>query len=259
MRSITRRAFSKRHVVTPKFTKLFIAGRWEKSASGNKFETIDPHTEEVIASVDEAGVEDVDRAVLAARNAFDEGQWRSFSGQQRAEWLFRLAALIEKHREELTLLEALDNGKTATMANIVDVERSIQSYRYFAGWADKITGDTIPAHGNYFAYTRREPVGVVGQIIPWNFPMLMQAWKLAPALAAGCTVVMKSAEQTPLTALRVAEFIQEAGIPDGVFNMLSGSGETAGRHLVSHPAVDKIAFTGSTKVGLEIMRRCSEK
>ena len=149
------RHFTRKQYIKPKHTKLFIGGKWEKSASGNKFTTIDPHTEEIITEVEEAGVEDVGRAVYAARKAFDEGPWRKFSGQQRAECLFKLAHLIDKHREELALLEALNNGKTLTNANMVDVERSIQSYRYFAGWADKVTGDTIPAHGNFFAYIKK--------------------------------------------------------------------------------------------------------
>jgi aldehyde dehydrogenase (NAD+) len=167
--------------------------------------------------------------------------------------MFKLTELLEKNRVELSLLEALDNGKTAKIADSVDLDFAIKTYRYYAGYCDKILGDTIPLHGNFFGYTRREPIGVCAQIIPWNFPILMQAWKLAPAFAAGCTVVMKSAEQTPLSALRVAELIKEAGFPDGVFNMLSGFGETAGRHLVAHPGVDKVAFTGSTQVGREIM------
>ena len=206
----------------------------------------------------EANKEDVDRAVSSARNAFDNGPWRKFSAQQRAECLFKLADLIEKNREELYLLESLNNGKTSFIANIVDLNGTVAIYRYFASLADKITGDTIPAHGNYFAYTRREPVGVAGLIIPWNFPIMMQAMKLAPALAAGWTAVMKSAEQTPLTALRVAELTKEAGIPNGVYNLLNGHGATTGKYLVAHPGVDKISFTGSTKVGLEILQNSSQ-
>ena len=202
-----------------KQTKLFIDGKWVGSASGDKFETINPVTEEPIASVERAGVEDVDRAVAAARRAFDSGPWRKFSGQDRARCLFNLANLIETHKEELALLEALDNGKPAGVAKVADLPLTWDCYRYYGGWADKITGDTIPAHGDFFAYTRREPVGVAAQIIPWNFPLLMQAWKLAPALAAGWTVVMKTAEQTPLSALRVGELIKEAGFPDGVVNI----------------------------------------
>ena len=254
---LTKKNFSSSSKVKVKQTKLFIDGKWVSSASGDKFETINPVTEEPIASVERAGVEDVDRAVAAARRAFDSGPWRKFSGQDRARCLFNLANLVESHKEELALLEALDNGKPAGVAMVADLPLTWDCYRYYGGWADKIRGDTIPAHGDYFAYTRREPVGVAAQIIPWNFPLLMQAWKLAPALAAGCTVVMKTAEQTPLSALRVGELIKEAGFPDGVVNILSGFGEDAGAHLSTHPHVDKVAFTGSTEVGLKIMRNSS--
>ena len=252
------RRFSTKLPVKPRVTQLFIDGKFVDSAEGKTFGTYNPHTEELIAEVQEAGIEDVDRAVAAARKAFDHGPWRKFSAQERADRLFKLYELFIKHKEELALLEALDNGKTAKMANVIDVSFAAKIYRYYAGFADKILGDTIPVHGDYFAYTRREPVGVCAQIIPWNFPILMQSFKIAPALAAGCTIVMKSAEQTPLTALRVAELVKEAGVPDGVFNMLSGFGETAGRHLVAHPDVDKVSFTGSTEVGLEIMRNSAK-
>ena len=177
--------FSKRYFASKYKNKLFINGKWEKSSSGSTFGVLNPHTEEIISEVHEASKEDVDRAVSSARNAFDNGPWRKFSAQQRAECLFKLADLIEKNREELYLLESLNNGKTSFIANIVDLNGTVAIYRYFASLADKITGDTIPAHGNYFAYTRREPVGVAGLIIPWNFPIMMQAMKLAPALAAG--------------------------------------------------------------------------
>ena len=252
-----RRQFSSKHKVKPKQTKLFIDGKWVSSAKGHKFETINPVNEETITEVERASVEDVDRAVAAARKAFDEGPWRRYSGQDRARCLFKLADLVEQHQEELALLEALDNGKPASVAKVADLPLTWLCYRYYGGWADKVTGDTIPAHGDYFAYTRREPIGVAAQIIPWNFPLLMQAWKLAPALAAGCTVVMKTAEQTPLSALRIGELIKEAGFPDGVVNILSGFGEDAGAHLSTHPDVDKVAFTGSTEVGLKIMRNSS--
>jgi aldehyde dehydrogenase (NAD+) len=172
-------------VPKPSQTKLFIGGKFVKSASGNVFGTINPHNEELIAEVQEAGIEDVDRAVEAARNAFDKGPWRRYSAQQRAKCLYKLVSLMEKHREELACLEALDNGKPAKIANAVDLEFSISTFRYYAGYCDKILGDTIPMHGDYLGYTRREPIGVCAQIIPWNFPLLMQAWKLAPAFAAG--------------------------------------------------------------------------
>lgn len=255
---LSTRAFGSKAKVTPKHTQLLIDGKWVNSASGDTFETINPVDESPIISVQRAGKEDVDRAVAAARKAFDKGPWRYYSGQQRADCLFKLSHLIEKNAEELAHLEALDNGKPVAVAKVADLPLTWLCYRYYAGWADKITGDTIPAHGNLFAYTRREPVGVAAQIIPWNFPLLMQAWKLAPALAAGCTVVMKTAEQTPLSALRVGELIREAGFPDGVVNILSGFGEDAGAHLSTHPDVDKVAFTGSTEVGLQIMRNSAK-
>lgn len=251
---ISRRAFSSGAKVTPRVTQLLINGKFVDSASGEKFTTVNPYNEEVITEVSRAGLEDVDRAVDAARNAFDHGPWRSFSGLQRSECLYRLSNLMEKNSEELALLEALDNGKPAAVAKVADLPLSYGTYRYYAGWADKIHGDTIPMHGDFFGYTRREPVGVAAQIIPWNFPLAMQAWKLGPALAAGCTVVMKTAEQTPLSALRVGELAKEAGFPDGVINILSGFGEDAGAYLSTHPGVDKVAFTGSTEVGLKIMQ-----
>lgn len=251
---ITRRAFSTSSKVAPRVTQLLIDGKFVNSASGETFTTVNPYNEEVITEVQRAGKEDVDRAVAAARKAFDNGPWRRFSGQQRANCLYKLSTLMEKNAEELALLESLDNGKPASIALVADVPLSYNTYRYYAGWADKIHGETIPLHGDYFGYTRREPVGVAAQIIPWNFPLAMQAWKLGPALAAGCTVVMKTAEQTPLSALRVGEFIKEAGFPDGVVNILSGFGEDAGAYLSTHPGVDKVAFTGSTEVGLKIMQ-----
>lgn len=254
---ISKKAFGTSQKVKPRVTQLLIDGKFVNSASGETFETINPVTEEPIAKVQRAGKEDVDRAVAAARKAFDKGPWRKYSGQQRADCLFKLSDLVKKNAEELAMLEALDNGKPVEVAKVADIPLVIDCYRYYAGWADKIVGDTIPVHGNFFAYTRREPVGVAAQIIPWNFPLLMQAWKLGPALASGCTVVMKTAEQTPLTALRLGELIQEAGFPDGVVNILSGFGEDAGKYLSTHPGVDKVAFTGSTEVGLQIMRNSS--
>src|SRR5215472_7309247 len=184
-------------------TKLLINGKWVDSVSGKTFPTLNPSTGEVITQVAEADAADVDKAVMAARAAFDKGPWRKMSAAQRGNLMLKLADLIEKHADELALLEALDNGKPAHVARAADLPLTIACLRYYAGWADKVEGKTIPISGNYFCYTKHEPVGVVGQIIPWNFPLLMQAWKLGPALATGCTVVMKPAEQTPLTALRV--------------------------------------------------------
>jgi aldehyde dehydrogenase (NAD+) len=234
-------------------TKLLIDNRWIASESGKTFATINPSTGEEICQIAEADAADVDKAVKAARAAFEHRAWRKMPASARGRLLNRLADLIEQHTDELASLESLDNGKPFGVAKAVDVAATVACYRYFAGWADKVQGKTIPIDGNYFCYTRHEPVGVVGQIIPWNFPMLMQAWKLAPALATGNTVVMKPAEQTPLSALRIGELIVEAGYPAGVVNLLPGFGPTAGAAIASHMDVDKVAFTGSTEVGHLIM------
>jgi aldehyde dehydrogenase (NAD+) len=234
-------------------TKLLINNQWVDSASGKTFPTINPSTGEVICQVAEADAPDVDRAVRAAREAFERGPWRKAAASERGRLLNKLADLIERHADELARLESLDNGKPYAAAAAADLPLTIACYRYYAGWADKVQGRTIPIAGDYFCYTRLEPVGVVGQIIPWNFPLLMQAWKLGPALATGNTVVMKPAEQTPLTALRVGELILEAGFPPGVVNLLPGYGPTAGAAIARHMDVDKVAFTGSTEVGHLIM------
>ena len=239
-------------------TNLLINNRWIGSSSGKTFPTIDPATGEEICQVAEADAADVDKAVSAARVAFERGPWRKMPASKRGWLLHRLADLIEDHAEELARLESLDNGKPVSVAKAVDVAATVGCYRYFAGWADKVHGKTIPIDGPFFCYTRHEPVGVVGQIIPWNFPMLMQAWKLAPALATGNTVVMKPAEQTPLTALRIGELIVEAGFPEGVVNLLPGYGPTAGAAIASHMDVDKVAFTGSTEVGHLIMEAAAK-
>src|SRR5712671_1057114 len=240
-------------------TKLLINNKWVDSASGKTFPTVNPATGEVITKVAEADAADVDKAVAAARAAFDNGPWRKkITASQRGNLLYKLAELIEKHADELAQLEALDNGKPYSVARAADLPLTIACYRYYAGWADKVQGKTIPVQGRYFCYTKHEPVGVVGQIIPWNFPLLMQAWKLGPALSTGCTVVMKPAEQTPLSALRVGELILEAGFPEGVVNLLPGYGPTAGAALARHMDVDKVAFTGSTEVGHLIMRAAAD-
>jgi aldehyde dehydrogenase (NAD+) len=239
-------------------TKILIDNKWTDAISGRTFATIDPSTGEEICQVAEADAADVNLAVKAARNAFERGAWRKISAAERGRLLHKLADLMEKHADELAELESLDNGKPVKVARTVDVAASIDCYRYFAGWADKIHGKTIPIGNDYFCYTRHEAVGVVGQIIPWNFPLLMQAWKLAPALATGNTVIMKPAEQTPLTALRVGELIVEAGFPEGVVNILPGFGPTAGGALASHMDVDKVAFTGSTEVGHLIMEAAAK-
>jgi aldehyde dehydrogenase (NAD+) len=241
--------------IKPRVTQLLIDGKFVNSTTGKTFDTFNPATEEKIASIQESGVEDVNKAVKAARRAFDEGPWRRMAASERGRLMYKLADLMEKHQDELAALEALDNGKPFSFAKAADIALCIKTYRYYAGWADKIHGQTIPISGPYQCYTKEEPVGVAAQIIPWNFPALMQAWKLGPALATGCTVVMKPAEQTPLTALRVGELIMEAGFPEGVVNILPGYGPTAGQALAQHAEVDKVAFTGSTEIGYEIMRQ----
>jgi aldehyde dehydrogenase (NAD+) len=239
-------------------TKLLINNRWIASESGKTFATVNPATGEEICQVAEADAADVEKAVKAARAAFEQGPWRKTFASERGRLLHRLADLIEKNADELARLESLDNGKPVSMAKAVDVAATLDCYRYYAGWADKVQGKTIPIDGEFFCYTRHEPVGVVGQIIPWNFPMLMQAWKLAPALATGNTVVMKPAEQTPLSALRIGQLIAEAGFPEGVVNLLPGFGPTAGAAIAGHMDVDKVAFTGSTEVGHLIMEAAAK-
>jgi acyl-CoA reductase-like NAD-dependent aldehyde dehydrogenase len=231
---------------------LLIDGERSPAADGRTFETIDPATGRAITAVAQGGAGDVDRAVRAARRALSDGPWSRASAAERSRMIHRLADLVEANAEELAQLEALDNGKPVKLARIVDVASTVAHFRHFAGWPERIFGTTVPVHQpGMLCYTRKEPVGVCGQIIPWNFPMLMAAWKLGPALAAGCTVVLKPAEQTPLTALRIGELALEADIPAGVVNVVTGDGET-GAALVEHPGVDKVAFTGSTEVGREI-------
>jgi len=238
--------------------KMLINGQWVEAASGKTFATYNPATGQVLANVAEGDLEDINRAVKAARASFETGPWSRISPADRGKLIWKLADLIEKHLEEFAQLESLDNGKPLKVARVADVPLTIEHFRYYAGWATKIEGNTIPLTLakplRFFAYTVREPVGVVGQIIPWNFPLLMAAWKLGPALAAGCTVVLKPAEQTPLSALRLGELIQEAGFPDGVVNIVPGFGETAGAALAAHSDVDKVAFTGSTEVGRLILQ-----
>ena len=231
--------------------RMLIDGEWVEARSGKTFAVWDPATGQQIATVAEADKADVDIAVAAARRAFEGGEWAKMKPTERAQLIWRLSDLMEAHADELAELESLDNGKPVTVARAADIPFSIETFRYMAGWVTKIHGQVLPhsAPGDYHSYILREPVGVVGQIIPWNFPLLMAAWKLGPALAAGCTVVLKPAEQTPLTALRLGELIQEAGFPKGVVNILPGFGETAGAAIANHPDVDKVAFTGSTEVG----------
>jgi aldehyde dehydrogenase (NAD+) len=238
-------------------TQCFIGGKWVPSKSGKTFATINPATEEKIADIAEGDAADIDAAVKAAREQFENGEWSRMDARDRGKLMHRLADLIEEEIDELAALESLDNGKPVRDARAADLPLTIDALRYYAGYADKIHGQTIPVRGDYFTYTRREPVGVVGQIIPWNFPMLMVAWKWGPALAAGCTIVMKPAEQTPLTCLRMAKLAQEAGFPDGVINVVPGYGPTAGGALVKHPDVDKIAFTGEGTTAQIIMREAA--
>src|SRR5436305_1876539 len=231
---------------------LIIGGERPGAADGRTFETVDRAREEPIAVVAQAGAEDVDRAVRAARAAFEDGPWASMAAADRGRLIERLAQLVEEHADELAELESVDNGKPVAYAKVVDIPSAASHLHYFAGWPTKIEGEVIPVRApDTLCYTRKEPVGVCGQIVPWNFPLLMACWKVAPALAAGCTIVLKPAEQTPLTAIRLGELALEAGIPEGVLNVITGDGET-GAALVDHPDVDKLAFTGSTDVGREI-------
>jgi acyl-CoA reductase-like NAD-dependent aldehyde dehydrogenase len=232
--------------------QLLIGGEAVAADDGRTLETIDPATGRAITTFAHGGAADVEEAVRAARSALEEGDWAALSAHERAKLMYRLAELVDGHAEELAELEALDNGKPAKIARFVDVDSAAAQLRTFAGWCERIHGEVLPVRApQMHCYTRKEPVGVCGQIIPWNFPLLMAAWKISPALAAGCTIVLKPAEQTPLTALRLGELALEAGIPAGVLNVVTGDSET-GAALVDHPGVDKIAFTGSTAVGREI-------
>ncbi|WP_417737478.1 aldehyde dehydrogenase family protein [Rosistilla oblonga] len=241
-----------------KHTKCFIDGQWVPAESGRTFATVNPATEEVIAQVAEGDAADIDKAALAARRAFESGDWPKMDARDRGKLMMRLADLIEEEIDSLAALESLDNGKPISESRHADLPLVIDCLRYYAGFADKIHGQTIPIRGNYLCYTRREPVGVAGQIIPWNFPMLMTAWKWGPALAAGCTIVMKPAEQTPLTCLRMAQLAAEAGFPKGVINVVPGFGPTAGSAVTKNPNIDKVAFTGEHRTAQIIMREAAE-
>jgi phenylacetaldehyde dehydrogenase len=239
---------------------LLIDGQWVPAASGKTFPVLDPASGAQIVEVAEGDKEDVDRAVKAARRAFESGPWPSMTASERSKLIWRIGDLILAHLDELAEVESLDNGKPVSVARVADVPLSADMFHYMAGWVTKRHGVTIPVSvlytpgAHYHAYTRPEPVGVVGQIIPWNFPLLMAAWKLAPALATGCTVVLKVAEETPLSALLLGELLLEAGLPKGVVNIITGYGETAGAALAAHLDVDKVAFTGSTEVGRLIVK-----
>lgn len=244
--------------------KLLIDGEWVEAASGKTFEIFNPATEEVISKVADGAKEDIDRAARAARRAFETGPWPKMTTSERGRLLWKLADLLEANLEEFAQLESIDNGKPISVSRVADVPLAVDLFRYMAGWATKIEGNTIPISvpyvpgAEFFSYTLREPVGVVAQIIPWNFPLLMAAWKLGPALATGCTVILKVAEETPLSALRLGDLFLEAGFPKGVVNIITGFGETAGAPLAAHPDVDKVAFTGSTEVGKLIVKAAGE-
>lgn len=243
---------------------MLIDGKWVHALSGETLTTFNPANGEPLCEVPAGNAEDIELAVRAARKAFESGPWRRMTPSERGKLLWKLADLLEAHTQEFALLETLDNGKPMSVASVADVPLAVDLLRYMAGWTTKIEGNTIPisvpyAPGQQFlAYTLREPIGVVGQIIPWNFPLLMAAWKLGPALATGNTIVLKPAEQTPLSALRLGELVQEAGFPDGVLNIVTGFGETAGASLAAHPGVDKLAFTGSTEVGKLIVKAAAD-
>ncbi len=244
------------------FGQMYVNGRWSDSSSGETFEVINPATESVLSRISAGSAQDVDRAVGAARAQFDGGEWSKFTGPQRSRLLYRLADLLERDKEYLAKLESATVGKPLFEPTMLDIPNTIDTFRYFAGWADKIEGRTIPTAGAFgrpvFNYTIREPVGVIGAITPWNAPTMIAAWKLAPALAAGCTVVMKPSEEAPLTTLHLAKLVEEAGFPAGVFNVVTGLGEVAGAALARHPGIDKISFTGSPEVGREIQKAAAD-
>src|SRR6476659_9512791 len=237
--------------------QLLIDGQWVDAASGKTFTTPNPATGETLAEIAEADKEDIDKAVAAARKAF-EGKWSKISARDRGRMIYKLSQLIEQNTADLAALETADNGKPIKESLYVDLPQVVENFEYFAGWSTKIEGETIPVPGKMFNYTLREPIGVCGQIIPWNFPLLMAAWKPAPARAAGNTVVLKPAEQTPVGAMELGKLIQEAGFPEGVVNIVPGYGETAGASLAAHPGIDKVAFTGSTEVGKLIAKAAAE-
>uniref|UniRef100_A0A0D6R358 Aldehyde dehydrogenase domain-containing protein n=1 Tax=Araucaria cunninghamii TaxID=56994 RepID=A0A0D6R358_ARACU len=241
-----------------KYTQLLIDGQFVDSASGKVFPTVDPRTGEVITHVAEGDIEDVNRAVKVARKAFDEGPWPKMTAYERSCVLSRFADLIEKHSDELATLETWDSGKPYLQASNLEIPLFARLMRYYAGWADKIHGLTVPADGPYHVHTLHEPIGVAGQIVPWNFPLLMVAWKLGPALACGNTIVFKTAEQTPLSTLVAAKLLHEAGLPEGVLNVISGYGPTAGAAIASHMDIDKVAFTGSTVVGQSVQQAAAK-
>jgi len=238
-------------------TDLFIDNAWSPAASGRRFDVQNPATEEILASVAEGDAPDVDRAVAAARACFESAEWRGLSARKRGALLFKAADLLASRLPEMAELETRQNGKPLFESKI-DVSSTVETLRYYAGWCDKFGGETVPVDGNFLTYIRHEPIGVIGAIVPWNFPLNIAGWKFAPALAAGCTVVLKPASETPLTALLMAEIFADAGLPAGAFNVVPGHGSSAGSALVRHPGVDKISFTGSTSVGQRIMKDAAD-
>ncbi len=238
-------------------TDLFINNEWRPATSGKRFPVVNPATEEILAEVAAGDAADVDNAVRAAKTCFESAVWRDLSARKRGRILFKAADLLDARLEEFSKLESAQNGKTLFEAKI-ELTMTVNTLRYYAGWADKIVGDTLPVEGPFLAYTLREPIGVVAAIVPWNFPLNIASWKFAPALAAGCTVILKPASETPLTALLFADLALEAGLPPGAFNVVSGGGSTAGAALVRHPDVDKVSFTGSTDVGRQIMKMAAD-
>src|SRR5213078_752247 len=237
--------------------QLFINGEWRDAAGGKTIEVVNPATEEVIAEVASADRSDVDAAVAAARAALD-GPWGKLSARERGRLIWNLGAKLIEKADEIARLETLHNGKPIFESRQIEVPAAAECFQYYAGWADKVQGDTIPICERYLTYTLREPVGVVAAIVPWNFPLLLTAWKVAPALACGNTVIVKPASQTPLTALALAEVARDAGLPPGVLNVVTGPGSKVGQMIVEHPGIDKIAFTGDTSTGKQIMKAAAD-
>jgi aldehyde dehydrogenase (NAD+) len=238
--------------------KLFINGRWEDSVEGRTIDIINPATGELLTTVPDADACDVDRAVKAARESFEKKNWRGLDPSKKEKILWNIAEVLVKHRDELAMLESLENGKTVREAAGADVAPAVDAFRYYAGWVRKIYGETIPVDGPYLNYTLREPIGVVGAIVPWNYPLQLAVWKVAPALACGCSVVLKPSEMTPLTALKLAEYCLEAGLPEGVLNVVTGYGKTAGEAMGLHMDIDKISFTGSIRTARRLMAASGE-
>src|SRR5689334_3837082 len=238
--------------------KLFINGRWEDSDEGRTIDIYNPATGELLTTVPDADACDVDRAVKAARESFEKKSWRGMDPSKREKILWNIGEILHKNREELSVLESMENGKTVREAAGADVSPAIDAFRYYAGWVRKIYGETIPVDGPYLNYTLREPVGVVGAIVPWNYPLQLAVWKVAPALACGCSIVLKPSELTPLTALKLAEYCMEAGVPEGALNVVTGYGRTAGEAMGLHMDIDKISFTGSIRTARRLMMAAGE-